>query len=56
MARCAPAAAWLTEEWQTKMKKIETCLHCGKCKAHCPYGLDTPELLRKNYEDYKTFL
>lgn len=56
MLRRAPAAAWLTEEWQTKMKKIETCLHCGKCKAHCPYGLDTPELLRKNYEDYKTFL
>ncbi len=56
MLRRAPAAAWLTEEWQTKMKKIETCLHCGKCKSRCPYGLDTPELLRKNYEDYKTFL
>lgn len=56
MLRRAPAAAWLTPEWQEKMKKIETCLHCGKCAAHCPYGLDTPALLRKNYEDYKTFL
>ena len=28
----------------------------GKCKQKCPYGLDTPALLRKNYEDYKTFL
>ena len=39
-----------------KMKKIESCLLCGQCKSRCPYGLDTPELLKKNYEDYKTFL
>ena len=32
------------------------CIHCGKCRSKCPYGLDTPELLRRNYEDYKTFL
>lgn len=47
---------WLSEEWQEKMKKIEGCLNCGHCKSKCPYGLDTPELLKKNYEDYKTFL
>lgn len=56
MLRRAPAAAWLTEEWQAKMQKIETCLHCGKCSSHCPYGLDTPALLEKNYADYRTFL
>ena len=39
-----------------KMKKIEECINCGKCKSKCPYGLDTPNLLKKNYEDYKTFL
>ena len=39
-----------------KMKKIEGCLSCGKCKSKCPYELDTPELLKKNYEDYQTFL
>ena len=38
------------------MKKIEGCLHCGACMKKCPYGLNTPELLAKNYEDYKTFL
>ena len=43
-------------EVQAKMKKIEGCLHCNKCKAHCPYGLDTPALLAKNYEDYKRVL
>ena len=38
------------------MKKIEECVHCGACKKKCPYGLDTPELLKKNYEDYKAIL
>ena len=38
------------------MKQIEECIECGACKSKCPYGLNTPELLKKNYEDYKTFL
>lgn len=53
MLRRSVPAAWLTEAWQEKMKKIENCLHCGQCKGKCPYGLDTPTLLEKNYEDYK---
>ena len=56
MLRRAPAAGWLSEKWQTEMKKIENCIHCGKCMNHCPYGLNTPELLKKNYGDYQTFL
>lgn len=52
MIRRAPAAAQMTPAMQKKMKKIEDCLHCGKCKSKCPYGLDTPTLLQKNYEDY----
>ena len=52
MLRRAPAADWLTEEWQEKMKKIETCLHCYQCASKCPYGLDTPHLLEENYKDY----
>ncbi len=52
MLRRAPAAAWLTPEWQEKMHMIEKCLHCNQCKAKCPYGLDTPNLLQLNYEDY----
>ena len=52
MIRRAPSAAQLTKEAQDKMKKIEECLHCGKCKTKCPYGLDTPVLLEKNYKDY----
>lgn len=56
MLRRAPAAGWLSEKWRAEMKKIENCIHCGKCMSHCPYGLNTPELLQKNYEDYQTFL
>ena len=53
MLRRAPSKGWLSDDWQRKMKLIEECLHCGKCKSKCPYGLDTPTLLEKNYEDYK---
>lgn len=56
MLRRAPSKAWLTPEMQAEMKKIEGCLHCRKCTAKCPYELNTPELLRKNYEDYKKVL
>ncbi|EOS29677.1 hypothetical protein C807_02718 [Lachnospiraceae bacterium 28-4] len=56
LLRRAPKEGYLSEEWQEKMKKVEECLHCGKCREKCPYGLDTPALLGKNYEDYKSFL
>ena len=56
MLRRAPSAAWLTPEWQAKMELIENCKHCGQCVKKCPYTLNTPELLRKNLEDYRTFL
>lgn len=56
MLRRAPQAGWLSPEWQEKMKRIEDCIHCNQCMKKCPYGLQTPELLKKNYEDYKTFL
>ena len=51
-----PSAGWLSEEMQAEMRKIESCISCGVCKTKCPYELDTPALLRKNYEDYKRVL
>ena len=56
LLRRAPSAAWLTEQMQAEMKKIENCLHCGQCSARCPYGLDTPARLAKNLEDYRRVL
>lgn len=56
LLRRAPSAGYLTPQWQEKMQKIEECKHCDSCKKKCPYGLDTPKLLKKNYEDYKEIL
>ncbi len=56
MLRRAPSEAWLTDAMQEKMAKIETCINCRKCTKKCPYGLDTPELLKWNLEDYKKVL
>ena len=56
MVRRAPSQNWLSEHWQQEMKKIENCLNCKACTKRCPYELDTPALLRKNYEDYQKIL
>lgn len=56
LIRRSPSAGWLTEESQAMMMKIEECLECGQCKKKCPYGLDTPALLKQNLADYKDIL
>ena len=56
MLRRAPSEAWLSQEWQDNMKQIESCVNCGQCKSRCPYELDTPALLKTNYEDYRKVL
>lgn len=56
MLRRMPSANWLSPAMQEEMKKIEDCVNCRQCTKKCPYELDTPELLRKNYEDYKRVL
>lgn len=56
MLRRAPAAAWLTENMQAEMDHTQDCTECRECLKHCPYGLDVPMLLKKNYEDYQKVL
>ena len=56
LIRRMPSAQYLTPEWQEKMHKTTTCLHCNACVKRCPFGLDTPRLLEENYKDYLTFL
>ena len=56
MLRRAPSKNWLTPEIQAQMKQIEECTECHSCTKKCPYELDTPALLKKNYEDYKKVL
>jgi len=56
LLRRAVAPNFLTEAAQKDMAKIADCIHCNRCIKNCPYELNTPELLKENYEDYKTFL
>jgi succinate dehydrogenase/fumarate reductase-like Fe-S protein len=56
MIRRSPPEGLLKPETRAKMRKVEDCLHCDACSAKCPYGLDTPRLLEKNYSDYREIL
>jgi Fe-S oxidoreductase len=38
------------------MARVEACTNCGECLKHCPYQLDTPALLKREYEFYKKFV
>ena len=53
--RRAPLSVYLTDEWNAKMKLIDKCKHCNTCASRCPYQLNTPELLERNYADFKEF-
>ncbi len=52
----APWEPFTSQEWRDKMEKVDDCIHCKQCSSRCPYGLDTPELLRKNLSFYRSFL
>ena len=56
LLRRAPSAGFLTPDWNRKMEKITDCINCGNCRSRCPYQLDTPELLKRNLEDYRNVI
>lgn len=56
LIRRSPAEGHLSPKGQELMRKIDGCINCGACRSRCPYGLDTPELLKRNYQDYKEVL
>lgn len=53
MIRRAPESNFLNDDWEEKMNRIDDCISCGHCTGHCPYGLNTPKLLRENLLDYR---
>lgn len=53
LIRRSPSENWLNEQSQAMMLNIENCIECGTCKSKCPYGLNTPALLKENLADYK---
>jgi aryl-alcohol dehydrogenase-like predicted oxidoreductase len=55
LLRRAPAQQFLTPDWREKMNRIDTCTNCQQCTTRCPYGLDTPALLKTVLADYRQF-
>jgi predicted aldo/keto reductase-like oxidoreductase len=56
LLRRMPYQQFLSVEWREQMRRITDCLNCNHCKSACPYGLDTPALLRRNLQDYEAFV
>lgn len=56
LLRRAPLEILMSESGREMMKKVEDCIECGQCASKCPYGLDTPALLKKNYQDFQEVL
>ncbi|MDR0908774.1 MAG: aldo/keto reductase [Spirochaetaceae bacterium] len=54
-----PLPGLMTEYWLQEMNKIKDCTQCGLCKTRCPYGLDIPNIIPRNYriymEEYRRF-
>ena len=55
LLRRAPYKPFLSDEWRSAMHRIENCIDCGHCRAHCPYGLDAPALLKTMLVEYEQF-
>ncbi|WP_457945047.1 aldo/keto reductase [Caproiciproducens sp. LBM24188] len=51
----APYRSYMTDEFKSQMERIQGCTHCNHCKNHCPYGLDTPNLLKYMLGEYQKF-
>ncbi len=51
----APYEKFMTDEFKSQMERINDCIHCDHCKNHCPYGLDTPQLLHSMLKEYHKF-
>jgi predicted aldo/keto reductase-like oxidoreductase len=51
----APYQDFLEDRFKEKMQLISNCIECGNCKKHCPYKLDTPNLLKRELKNYNEF-
>lgn len=55
LLRRMPYQGYMTDEWRRQMSLIDSCKSCGRCKKRCPYGLDTPGVLKMMLKDYNQF-
>ncbi len=52
----SPYQNYITNEYFNDLQeKVESCLHCGSCSSKCPYQMDVPAMVRKQYDKYVAF-
>jgi uncharacterized protein len=51
----SPYGRFLEDNFKENMHRINNCIECGHCKNHCPYKLDTPNLLKRELKNYNEF-
>lgn len=55
LLRRSPYRPYIQDDFAPKMERIEHCIGCNHCRSHCPYHLDTPNLLKRMLADYRQF-
>lgn len=55
LLRRAPWPSFVNDSGKAKMLAIRSCIECGACSSRCPYGIDTPKLIKDNLADYEKF-
>ncbi|MBO6041035.1 MAG: aldo/keto reductase [Oscillospiraceae bacterium] len=55
LLRRSPWKPYYSPEWREKMERIEDCIECRQCASQCPYGLDTPNILKFMLKDWREF-
>lgn len=48
--------SFTTPDWQKKIARAAGCINCGLCAKRCPYSLETPRLVKENWEFYQKFV
>jgi predicted aldo/keto reductase-like oxidoreductase len=56
LATRSPSARFLTEEFWQQQRLVEDCIECNQCVAQCPYGLDTPAMLKHQHAQFVAWL
>ena len=54
--RRMPAANLKGGFFEPAMAKAQTCIECGECETHCPYGLPIRDMLKEHYDIYEKFM
>ncbi|MGI6664288.1 MAG: aldo/keto reductase [Christensenellaceae bacterium] len=51
----SPYQRFISDEYYDGLKVVDDCIHCGQCSSRCPYQMDVPSVVRKQYDKYLQF-